>query len=150
MSYFNTNSPECFVRWVHEKFFKLHAEDLRKPEVLNAVKSWIAIGNEHYSSYHPWIGLRTYIFVFCYGCEIDLIEDCLDIDLALEILGGTDEGLEIRNPSRKNLKNELFERAHAYITEKPRPDSDIAKFLVHLFACYTVLLNQIKQLENSL
>jgi hypothetical protein len=143
MTYFNASSPEYFVEWTTKRFFKIPPEDIVRS--LDAIKSWIAVGNEHYSSYHPWIALRTYMFIVVYTHGVDIIEDCLDIELAKEIYQYGD--YEIKNPCRQNLKHEFVNLASEWIMQKPRPKNEVENVLVKYFALYTLLLDQIKQFE---
>ena len=145
----NPNSPEYFVRWTKDRFFNISPEDFENKgeAILPAIKSWIAIGNEHCSSYKPWIALRTHIFLICYVNGYDIIEDCMDLSLAKEILGEKIDECEVINFSKENLKEELILQVGEYMKEF-KTDQQVENFFVRLFAAYTVMLNKIKMLDS--
>lgn len=151
----NLNSPEYFVSWVKARFFNISPEDFENivgklpngENLLPAIKSWVAVGNEHYSSYKPWIALRTHIFLICYVNGYDIIEDCMDISLAREILGEKIDECEVKNFSIQNLKEEMIFQASEYMKEF-RNDQQVERFFVFIFAAYTIMLDKIKMLES--
>jgi hypothetical protein len=142
----NPNSPEYYVDWIREKFLKILPEDFEQnsENVLSAIKSWISIGNEHYSSYIPWIGLRTYIFLVCYVNGHDIIEDCLDIELAKKILGEKINDLKLRSDCRENLKKGLI----GQLIRGLETQAVAEIFFARTFAAYTIFLDQIKTIER--